>query len=1043
MSTLGGERKIATMVFADLVGSTRLATQLDPEDLRGRLEPFFEAARGAMEQHGGTVEKYIGDAVMAVFGAPVSHGDDPDRAVAAGLAVAERVSELDGELTVRVGIETGEVLSVQEAGDLRVTGEAVNAAARLQQAAAPGEVLVGERAARACRRARLEANGAVEAKGIPEALGAYRALAVESETELSPIPLIGRDDDLDMLRLIARRAARERLPQLVTVIGEAGIGKTRLGAELFMELRSDPDSWRTIVGRSPPYGEGIAFWALGEILRDAAGVSTDAQASKVEESLRKLLSELGAEDAATLASDLTIAIRGKPDCDAEAELNRAWRRFVSLLASERPLAIGLDDAHWTDEGTLELLEDVAYGLHDAPVVVLCTSRPELAERRPEFGRAARNSTQLELLPLDRDSATHLAELLLPDDHRADAGRIADAAGGNPFFTEEVSRRIGESGADGGVGTLPDTVQAAVAARIDQLPPEEKRTLQYAAVLGHTFSEGPLRDLLGEDPRDPLWSLRRRALVQERRGSEAGHYVFRHQLIREVAYNSMPRRERAALHERAVESLRAGEPFAERPELIAYHLDHAEELASTDERRRSAREALVEAADAAVRRAAAARGRQLYEQAARLSDDGPERYDALVAAGEVALRAWRGDHGMRLFREAAETAERAGDDNRAAAAYARGVEIGSRMHGIAGDPPINELAAMLKRGHELADEDDVATCARLRLDDAWLAWMSKDPEGMAGPAREGLELARRIDDRQLLQNALDAATASDWLQSRQRDAVEHTRERIELLDAAPRSHALDVEISDALHMMVLCLMQVGEFREALEYAKRGAETDRSRGIVMAEYQRELMPNFFLGDWDRAIELGEASRRAWNEGGRPPMGAFATPSACAAAIYGFRGDDGAAEDWMRHALNLSAKDVEHKSGVAMFEIQLEIHRGNFDEAAAIGSSATGSSNWTAAYASIRAEAFVRAARDDAADALAWAESRVGQDRYALAILRRARAQHTGDQAELREAKALFEEIECPFQAACTGWLLGGSDREQAGRTFERLGATLPAD
>ncbi|HEY7266657.1 MAG TPA: hypothetical protein VH501_03100, partial [Solirubrobacterales bacterium] len=460
-------------------------------------------------------------------------------------------------------------------------------------------------------------------------------------------------------------------------------------------------------------------------------------------------------------------------------------------------------------------------------------------------------------------------------------------------------------------------------------------------------------------------------------------------------------------------------------------------------RRAAREALVEAADAAVRRAAAARGRQLYEQAARLAEDGAERYDALVAAGEVALRAWRGDHGMRLFREAGETAERAGDDNRAAAAYARGVEIGSRMHGIAGDPPINELAAMLKRGHELADEDDVATCARLRLDDAWLAWMSKDPEGMAGPVQEGLELARRTDDRQLLQNALDAATASAWLQSRQRDAVEHTRERIELLDAAPRSRALDVEISDALHMMVLCLMQVGEFREALEYAKRGAEVDRSRGIEMAEYQRELMPNFFLGDWDSAVELGEASRRAWNEGGRPPMGSFATPAACTAAIYGFRGDDAAAEDWMGHARNLSSKDVEHKSGVAMFEIQLEVHRGNFDDAAAIGAGAVSGSNWTAAYACIRAEAFVRAARDDADDALAGAEARVGQDRYARAILLRARGQRTGDQAQLREAKALFDEIECPFQAARTGWLLGGSDREQAKRTLERLGATPPAD
>jgi hypothetical protein len=197
------------------------------------------------------------------------------------------------------------------------------------------------------------------------------------------------------------------------VIGEAGIGKTRLGAELFRELRSDPDPWRTIVGRSPPYGEGIAFWALGEILRDAADLSTDAPPDEVERSLQRLLSELGADDAPSLAAGLTITIRGRPDCDAEEQLSRSWRRFVSLLASDGPLAIGVDDAHWADEGTLELLEDVAYGLHDAPILVLCTSRPELAERRPEFGRTARNNTQLELLPLDRDATTHLAELSSP------------------------------------------------------------------------------------------------------------------------------------------------------------------------------------------------------------------------------------------------------------------------------------------------------------------------------------------------------------------------------------------------------------------------------------------------------------------------------------------------------------------------------------------------------------------------------------------------------------------------------------------------------
>jgi class 3 adenylate cyclase/tetratricopeptide (TPR) repeat protein len=1040
MSSLGGERKIATMLFADLVGSTELAAGRDPEEIRGRLEPFFDAARSTLERHGGTVEKYIGDAVMAVFGAPVAHGDDPDRAVAAGLEVARRVSELDGDLTVRVGIETGEVLSVPEAGSLRVTGEAVNTAARLQQAASPGEVLVGERTARACRRAQLEPNGAVEAKGLDRALSAFRAVDVCDETEVSSVPLLGRDDDLEMLRLIARRAARERLPQLVTVIGDAGIGKTRLASDLFRELASE--GWRTVVGRSPPYGEGIAFWALGEILRDAADLSTDASADEVETSLAKVLADLGAEDAQQVASALTVAIRGQSDGETKHELSREWRRLVALLASDRPVAIGIDDAHWADEGTLELLEDVAYGLHNTPVLVLCTSRPELAEHRPEFGRSARNNTQLELLPLDRDSATRLAELLLPEERRDNAPRIAEAAGGNPFFTEEVSRRIGESG-DEAADTLPDTVQAAIAARIDQLPPDEKRTVQYAAILGHTFSRGPLEKLLGQAPSDALWDLRRRALIEERTGSEAGHYVFRHQLIRDVAYETLPRRERAVLHERAAEALRSMENFAEGPELIGYHLDHAHELDPTDARRQAAREAVLIAADSAVRRGAAARGRELYEEAARLSGEGIGRVEALDAAAEVALRVWRGDHAVRLFREAGEAGERAGELGPAARAYARAVEIGSRMHGISGDPPPAELQPMLDRGHEVVPDDDTETKARLRIDDAWMAWVTDRIDEMSAPAEEGLRLARSSDDRQLLQNALDANTASDWLQGRQGSAVEHTRERLELLETAPRSRSLDVEISDALHMMVLCLIQVGEFREAIEFARRGAEVDIVRGVEMSAYQRELLPRFFLGDWDLGLDLAERSRRAWEEEGRPPLGAFATPAAATAAIYGYRGDASAAKDWLEHANNLVSHQSEHRTGVLAFAADIELHRGNPDEAAAIASQPIMSSQWRSPFAATRAEAMVRQGHKEAGEAVEWAAAQLGEDPYARGILLRGRALHTGDDSPLRESLALFREIECPYQEARSGWLLGGEEREQARETFERLGATPPAD
>jgi class 3 adenylate cyclase/tetratricopeptide (TPR) repeat protein len=1039
MSSLGGERKIATMLFADLVGSTELATELDPEDLRGRLEPFFDAARGALEQHGGTVEKYIGDAVMAVFGAPVAHGDDPDRAIAAALSVLDRVSEIDGNLSVRVGIETGEVLAVPESGDLRVTGEAVNAAARLQQAASPGEVLVGERTARACRRAQLERNGAVDAKGMETPLTAFRAVAVCDDDEVTDVPLIGREDDLAMLRLIARRAEREQVPQLVTVLGDAGIGKTRLGTELFAELRSD--GWRTVVGRSPPYGHGIAFWALGEILHDAAGYSTEARSDEVEPALRNVLEELGADDAADLAAALVVAMRGAEEgTDAEDELKRAWRRFVALLAADRPLAIGVDDAHWADEGTLNLLEEAAFGLSGAPVMILCTCRPELAERLPDFGRAARNHTQIELLPLDGSSATRLAELLLPADRRPLAGRIADAAGGNPFFTEEVSRAIRDERQEAVPERLPDTVQAAIAARIDLLPSEEKRALQVAAVLGHTFAQGPLEDLLGEDTGDLLWSLRRRALVEERTTSDAGSYAFRHQLIKDVAYNSLPRSERATLHERAAESLMAREPFAERAELVAYHLDHAFELQPTPERRNAACTALADAAASAVRRGAAARGQELYEQAAELSE-GTSQVDWLMAAGDVALRRWRGDHALRLYTEAGRTAEGIGDP-RAAAGYARAVEIGTRMSGISGNLDADQLRPLLERGRALVTDDDTVTQARLLLDEAWLAWKNDQTLEMEGPARGGLELARESGDSTVLQSALDAVTASDWQQGRHRSAVEHTRERLELLRDAPRTATLDVERSDALHMMIECLLQSGDFHEAERYAHEARDLDLSRGIIYSAWQRGLLPAFFLGHWDKALEMATHVREAWIAAERPPLGAFATSIASAGAIMGLRGLD-RWNDWFEIADELGEGALGNRAGVIVMKADLELHQGELQCAADRFVSEISSTWFRSPYLAGRAEAFARLGRKETDDAILAAEQNIGEHRYGLGILLRAKGIRNGDEATLRESLDLFKELDCPYQAGRSGWLLGGSDREEAERTFESLGATLPAD
>ena len=682
----GAERKVVTMVFADLVGSTALSVGRDPEELRALLGRYFEAARAVLEEHGGTVEKFIGDAVLAVFGAPVAHGDDPDRAISAALALVERVDALGEGLAVRVGVNTGDVLFAGPGSDLSVAGEAVNVAARLEQAAAPGEVLVGERTVRAARLARLVPGPAIDAKGIPEPVATWRAQAVERARAPSATRMVGRDDDLELLELVYRRAVRERVPQLVTIMGDAGIGKTRLASELLDGLRATPEAPGVLVGRNPPYGRGIAFWALAEILRAAAGVDARAPADAVRKGLAGRLAAAGAADAPQVAATLTLALSGAGNGDERPEaaeaLPRAWRRLVGLLAAERPLVLAIDDAHWADDGLLELVETVTHGLQDAPLLVLCTARPELLDRRPDWGRSARNATLLELTPLRGEAAAALAEAVLGTEAAGSAPAIAAAGGGNPFFVEEIARGLAQGGA-AAYGPMPDTVQAAIAGRIDLLPPAEKRALRTAAVLGETFSEAGLRELLGEDPAAAVQELARRELVQERAAEGAGVYRFRHQLVRDVAYESLPRVERSALHERAAGWLDASrsDRYPEVAELVAFHRRQSADLAPSAERRHRAHAALRTAALSGRARGATGRAQELYEQAAELAGTAAERAQDLGAAARVALDRFRGDDALALFRAAADALREAGDEAGAWRETAWAIQVSSRNPGL--------------------------------------------------------------------------------------------------------------------------------------------------------------------------------------------------------------------------------------------------------------------------------------------------------------------------------------------------------------------------
>jgi len=351
--------------------------------------------------------------------------------------------------------------------------------------------------------------------------------------------------------------------------------------------------------------------------------------------------------------------------------------------------------------------------------------------------------------------------------------------------------------------------------------------------------------------------------------------------------------------------------------------------------------------------------------------------------------------------------------------------------------------MLARGRELVSEDDLVTRARLVLDEGWIAWRYGEDENMAEPARAGLELARQTDDVAVLSSALDAATAVAWGEGRYSDSVRSTHERIELLDGAQGGLQLGPERSDSLHMMIESLVATGEYRRAAEYATQARDLDLSVGAVYLERTRGLLPAFFLGNWDSAIEMAHELRDAWAAADRPTIAALAAALACAGAIYGYRGDEPAAADWFRFAESVAPSISGQKSGVLLLESEVDLHRGCLREAAdRVAEVPSTNFWWRAVYAATRAEALVRAGDARAPEAIGMAEATIGDHRYASGVLMRARGLQDDDEGTLREALSLFKEIECPYQAARTGWLLGGAEREEAERGFAALGATLPS-
>ena len=648
-----------TVLFADLVGFTARAEELDPEDVEAILRPYHEGLRTELERFGGTVEKFIGDAVMALFGAPLAHEDDPERAVRAALAIRDWASE-QGEVQVRIAVNTGEALinlaARPESGEGMAVGDVVNTTARLQSAAPRNGILVGEATYRATRQAiDYRAADAVEAKGKAAPVRVWEAVAARSRVTSEAVsvssPLVGRDRELAVLSELLVRVRDEASPQLVTLVGVPGIGKSRLVYELMqiVDRGGVLTYWRR--GRSLPYGEAAPLWALSEIVKAQAGIlegdGKDAVHNKLHEEVTRLIPE--AREATWVESQLRplagVGVDEEQRADRRDEAFTAWRRFFEAMAEHRPLVLVFEDLHWADDDLLDFVDHLVEWTSGVPILIVGTARPELLERRPAWGGGKLNTTTLSLAPLSEAHTSRLLASLL-DRPLLAAEAQADLlarAGGNPLYTEQYAQMLRE-GADHADLPVPESIQGVIAARLDLLPPEEKALLQDAAVLGKVFWLGSLAN--GRSARDAeaaLHALDRKGFVRRARASsvaDESEYTFLHLLVRDVAYGQIPRGARVEKHRRAAEWIESlGRP-EEHAETLAYHYLSALELARasgepTEELGNRARHALREAGDRAAALNAFDSAARSYASALELSPaDDPERPRLLLSYGTM-------------------------------------------------------------------------------------------------------------------------------------------------------------------------------------------------------------------------------------------------------------------------------------------------------------------------------------------------------------------------------------------------------------------------
>jgi class 3 adenylate cyclase/tetratricopeptide (TPR) repeat protein len=833
------QRKTVTILFCDVAGSTELGESTDPEALRTLLARYFQRMKEIVERHGGSVEKFVGDAVMAVFGVPVVHEDDALRAVRAALEMKEALPELG--IRGRIGVNTGEVVTGTE--ERLATGDAVNVAARLEQAAEPGEVLIGAETVRLVRDAvELGDERQLELKGKSARVAAYPLQAVVGEAQRRfDVPIVGRERERRALDDAWERVRSERSCHLFTILGAAGVGKSRLTAEFLGGL----ESVAVVRGRCLSYGEGITYWPLVEVVIQLGRRPSDPRA------------------AAAIAS-----LFGETEEPATAD-EIAWA-FRKLLEESAPVVCVFDDLHWAEPTFLDLIDHVADWSRDAPILLVCIARPELLDRRPTWSGGKLNATTVLLEPLTADETDRLIERLIGDSALAEPlrARIREAAEGNPLFVEQMLAMVAES--PNGDVVVPPTIQALLAARLDQLDPSERGVLERGAVEGKIFHRGGVEALAPEEPDVPtrLMALVRKELVRPDRTQLPGDdaFRFRHLLIRDAAYDGLPKAARAELHERFAAWLEGhGRDLIELDEIVGYHLEQAHryrvELGirgpETEALARRAAEPLAAAGERAALRLDASAAVALYGRALALAPDDPSAFERELRL--IRLRMDTGDVAGAVSQAEAlvEKVQRDGDGRRTLRARLARAHIGY----LAEPAPAEEVSRLVEEALELfaATGDDGG------LVDAWAVAVMIEHGGLRW-AGVRLAVERMVEHAERTGDRLRVDEAVTVLGPAYLYGPFPVEEAVAWFEEHPSEHAFFFSSLGQLEAMR------GNFVRARELCRVARERALERGqllfaaeIAMQETEVEL----HAGELQRAIEvahegvaeLGRLGEQGW--------------------------------------------------------------------------------------------------------------------------------------------------------------------------------------